>query len=64
MILIHKICIAFKGDGKPKAVATLAMVNAAKEVESWKAKKERILKKIPLIRSKDQHKLSDHDTIY
>ena len=39
--------MAFSGVGNPKAVATLAMVNAAKDVDNWNAKKARILKKIP-----------------
>jgi hypothetical protein len=32
IILIHNICIAFNGVGKPNAVAMLAIVNAAKDV--------------------------------
>ena len=49
MILIQRICIAFNGFGRLNAVAMLAMVNAANDVDSWKARKARILKNIPTI---------------
>ena len=46
-IIFQLTCIAFRGDGNPRAVAILSMVSAAKEVLSWKARKFRILKNIP-----------------
>jgi hypothetical protein len=49
MILIHNICIAFNGVGNPNNVATLAIVKAAKDVLSWKARKQRMLKNIPFL---------------
>lgn len=48
IMLIHRICIALSGVGSPNAVAILAMVNAAKEVLNWNARKQRMLKNIPL----------------
>jgi hypothetical protein len=48
MILIQRICIAFRGDGSLQAVAIDSIDNAAKEVLNWKARKFRILKNIPL----------------
>jgi hypothetical protein len=47
MMLIHKICIALRGDGSPKAVATLAIARAANDVLNWKERKLRMLKNIP-----------------
>lgn len=49
IILIQRICIAFRGEGRPKAVATLAMVRAAKDVDNWKARKARMLKNMPMV---------------
>jgi len=48
MMLIHKICMALSGFGRPNAVATLAIVSAANDVLSWNDRKHRMLKKIPL----------------
>ena len=42
-MLIHKICIALSGFGSPKHVAMVSMVNAAKDVDSWKERKLRML---------------------
>ena len=48
-MLIQRICIAFRGEGNPKAVATLAIARAAKDVDNWNAKKALILKKKPTV---------------
>mmetsp|Transcript_4629 Transcript_4629/g.13006 ORF Transcript_4629/g.13006 Transcript_4629/m.13006 type:complete len:207 (-) Transcript_4629:2782-3402(-) len=47
MMLIHSICMALRGLGSPNAVAMDSMVRAAKDVDSWNAKKFRMLKNIP-----------------
>ena len=49
IMLIQRICIAFRGEGNPKAVATLAIARAAKDVDNWNAKKALILKKMPTV---------------
>ena len=41
-------CIALSGEGRPNAVATDSIASAANEVLSWKDRKLRMLKKMPL----------------
>ena len=47
LTFIHRICMAFSGDGRPKIVAMHSILSAAKDVLSWNERKFRILKKIP-----------------
>ena len=37
MMLIHRICMAFKGFGSPRSCATATKASAAMDVDSWKA---------------------------
>jgi hypothetical protein len=42
MMLIHRICIALRGDGRPHMLAIATSVSAAMDVLNWKRTKLRM----------------------